>query len=32
MKFAIKVEVRNPRAETFVFNAQKTMCGGKRNR
>src|SRR6476620_9172743 len=29
MKFAIKVEVRNPRAETFVFKAQKTMYGGK---
>jgi hypothetical protein len=29
MKFAIKVEVRNPRAQRFVFSAQKTMYGGK---
>ena len=28
--FAIKVEIRNPRAKTFAFNAQKTMYGGKR--
>jgi len=28
--FAIKAEVRDPRAETFVFTAQKTMYGGKR--
>ena len=29
MPFAIKAEVRNPRAETFAFDAQKTMYGGK---
>jgi hypothetical protein len=29
MTFAIKAEVRNPRAETFAFSAQKTMYGGK---
>ena len=29
MAFAIKVEVRNLRAKTFVFAAQKTMYGGK---
>ena len=29
MTFAIKVEVSDPRAETFAFNAQKTMYGGK---
>jgi hypothetical protein len=29
MAFAIKAEVRNPRAKTFVFTAQKTMYGGK---
>jgi hypothetical protein len=29
MMFAIKVEVKNPHAETFVFNSQKTMYGGK---
>ena len=28
--FAIKAEVRNPRARTFAFTAQKTMYGGKR--
>jgi hypothetical protein len=28
--FAIKAEVRDPRARTFTFNAQKTMYGGKR--
>ena len=28
--FAIKAEVREPRAKTFTFNAQKTMYGGKR--
>jgi len=28
--FEIKAEVRDPRAETFVFTAQKTMYGGKR--
>ena len=30
MIYAIKAEVRNPRAKTFAFNAQKTMYGGKR--
>jgi hypothetical protein len=30
MAFAIKAEVRDPRARTFVFTAQKTMYGGKR--
>jgi hypothetical protein len=25
MKFAIKAEVRSPRAATFAFDAQKTM-------
>jgi hypothetical protein len=29
MAFAIKTEVRDPRANTFVFSAQKTMYGGK---
>jgi hypothetical protein len=29
MMFAIKAEVGDQLAETFVFNAQKTMCGGK---
>jgi hypothetical protein len=29
MMFAIKAEVSNPSAETFAFNAQKTMYGGK---
>ena len=29
MKFAIKAEVSDPRAETFGFRAQKTMYGGK---
>ena len=29
MIFAIKAEVRNPRAATFEFSAQKTMYGGK---
>jgi hypothetical protein len=28
--FAIKAEVRAPRARTFIFTAQKTMYGGKR--
>jgi hypothetical protein len=28
--FAIKAEVRDPRARTFTFGAQKTMYGGKR--
>jgi hypothetical protein len=30
MIFAIKTEVRDPRATTFTFSAQKTMYGGKR--
>lgn len=30
MAFAIKAEVRDPRAKTFTFTAQKTMYGGKR--
>ena len=29
MAFAIKAEVRNLRAKTFSFTAQKTMYGGK---
>ena len=29
MAFAIKAEVRDPRAKTFAFSAQKTMYGGK---
>ena len=29
MVFAIKAEVRDPRAKTFAFTAQKTMYGGK---
>jgi hypothetical protein len=29
MTFAIKAEVSHPLAETFAFNAQKTMYGGK---
>ena len=29
MAFAIKAEVRDPRAKTFAFPAQKTMYGGK---
>ena len=29
MAFAIKTEIRDPRAKTFVFAAQKTMYGGK---
>src|SRR4029434_6460662 len=29
MMFAIKAEISNPQAETFAFNAQKTMYGGK---
>ena len=29
MAFAIKTEVRDPRAKTFVFAAQKTMYRGK---
>jgi hypothetical protein len=30
LHFAIKTEVRDLRASTFAFNAQKTMYGGKR--
>jgi hypothetical protein len=30
MMFAIKAEVRDPRATMFTFSAQKTMYGGKR--
>ena len=30
MTFAIKAQVRNPRAVAFAFSAQKTMYGGKR--
>jgi hypothetical protein len=29
LAFAIKAEVRDPRARTFTFSAQKTMYGGK---
>lgn len=29
MAFAIKAEIRDPSAETFVFTAQKTMYGGR---
>ena len=29
MAFLIKVDVSDPRAETFAFTAQKTMYGGK---
>ena len=29
MTFAIKVEVRDPKAKAFDFTAQKTMYGGK---
>ena len=29
MAFAIKAEIRDPRAKTFMFTAQKTMYGGK---
>ena len=29
MAFAIKAEIRNLRAKTFAFTAQKTMYGGK---
>ena len=29
MPFAIKVEVRDPRAQMLAFKAQKTMYGGK---
>ncbi|RUX64490.1 hypothetical protein EOA25_42770, partial [Mesorhizobium sp. M2A.F.Ca.ET.040.01.1.1] len=30
MAYAIKAEIEDPQAETFVFAAQKTMYGGKR--
>jgi hypothetical protein len=30
MAYAIKAEVRDPQAKTFVFNRQKTMYGGRR--
>jgi hypothetical protein len=30
MNYAIKVELRDLRAKSFVFNAQKTMYGGKK--
>lgn len=30
MAYVIKAEVRDPRAKTFEFAAQKTMYGGKR--
>jgi len=30
MAYAIKAEIGDPQAETFVFTAQKTMYGGKR--
>lgn len=30
MIFAIKTEIREPRAKQFIFAAQKTMYGGKR--
>jgi hypothetical protein len=29
MEFAIKAEVRDPRARSFLFASQKTMYGGK---
>jgi hypothetical protein len=29
MAFVIKAEIRDPRAKTFAFAAQKTMYGGK---
>ena len=29
MAFAIKAEIRDPRAKAFSFTAQKTMYGGK---
>ena len=32
MAFAIKAKVRDGRAKTFTFSAQKTMYGGKRIR
>ena len=30
MAYAIKAEIRDPRAKTFAFTAQKTMYGGRR--
>lgn len=30
MAYAIKTEIRDPRAKAFAFTAQKTMYGGKR--
>ena len=30
MTYAIKVEIKDLRAKTFTFNAQKTMYGGKK--
>lgn len=30
MPYAIKAEIREPRAESFAFAAQKTMYGGRR--
>lgn len=30
MAYAIKAEIRDPRAESFTFTAQKTMYGGRR--
>ena len=30
MAFAIKAEIKNPRASKFAFTEQKTMYGGKR--
>ncbi len=30
MTFAIKTEVKDPKAKTFAFRAQKTMYGGKK--
>jgi len=30
MAFAIKTEIRDPKAKAFTFTAQKTMYGGKR--
>ena len=32
MAYLIKTEIDDPRAKTFVFKAQKTMYGAKRNR
>lgn len=29
MAYAIKAEIKDPKAETFVFTARKTMYGGK---